>query len=482
MNKLSGGMPACGNTTGGPECDEAQWYGPRRSTALALASLLVVAGCQQPNGHFVDRQLIGEVMMRSELSANLRALCMPSGRLSGSPNGAKAEQFVADKLREYGLANVHFEPFTMSTWQDRRTTVTLLDDPPRVLAGALSLGNCLSTPAQGITAELVDAGQGTEEDIEAVADKLPGRFAFVREGGLHRSKKMALALAHGAAGLIQVSSLEDRARVGQCHPEPRPEPGMVITGQHGAELAERLEGGLTVRLNVKVEADAWQATPNNVVGEIPGHGPLANEIVILCAHLDSWHLAEGALDNGTGASAILETARALTEVGWKPARTVRCVWFMGEEHGLRGSKAYVQQHLDELDDVVVVVNVDMPGEPRRLTTFQHPEIIDFLQAYRADLAAFEIAEEVRVAEWTASDHAPFMKQGVCAVSLHGDLGPGVQFFHSTGDTYDQVDRRGTNQTAAALAVLVRRLADAPTRPTVRLEPTEDEEDDGGECG
>ncbi len=411
--------------------------------------------------------------MHSELPANLRALCMPGGRLSGSENGHQAERYVADKLREYGLANVHFEPFEMCTWRDRNTVVTLLDDPPRVLEGALALGNCLSTPPEGVTAELVDVGQGSLEEIEAAGARLAGRFALVREGGLHRAKKMGLVRARGAVGLVQVSELDDQSRVGQCHPEPRPEPGVAVRGSDGAELAKRLESGETVRLNIRVEADAWAATPNNVVAEIAGRGPHAGEVVILCAHLDSWHLAEGALDNATGASAILEAARALSRAGWRPARTVRFVWFMGEEHGLHGSKAYVRQYAAELDDIVAVVNADMPGSPRKLATFDHPEIVEFLKGVQRDLSGFEISEEIANARWTASDHAPFMRQGVCALGVHGEMGPGVKFYHSVGDAYEQVDRRATTQAAAVLAVLVRRLADAPQRPTQRLAPWTD---------
>lgn len=443
-----------------------------RRQLAALLALVVLSGCHRPaaDPRLIDRQLVGEVMMHSEFSANLRALCLPGGRLSGSPNGHQAERYVADKLRVYGLSHVHFEPFEMTSWQDRATIVTLLDDPPQVLEGALSLGNCLSTPADGVTAELVDVGQGSADDFGADAGALRGNFAFVREGELHRSKKMSLAREHGAVGLVQVSRLDDRARVGQCHAEPRSEPGIVITGADGAKLAERLQAGETVRLNIKIDADAWSAKPNNVVAEIPGTGSLAHETVILSAHLDSWHLAEGAIDNGTGAAAILEAARALGALDWQPQRTVRFVWFMGEEHGLHGSRAYVNTHAEELDDIVAVVNVDMPGSPRTLATFGHPEVVDFLQAVRADLAGFEIGDEISNALWTASDHAPFMKQGVCAVALFGDCGPGVKYYHSTGDKYEEVDRRGTIQSAAALAVLVRRLADTPRRPTERFDP------------
>ncbi len=444
------------------------------ATTLFVA-WVVLGGCHRPplDSDAVDHHLLGEVMMHGELAENLRALCMPGGRLSGSENGHKAERYVAQKLRDYGFDSVHFEPFNMTTWRDRETVVTVLDDPPQVLEGALSLGNCLSTPPEGITAEVVYAKHGTEEQFEEVADRLDGKFALVREGNLHRAEKMKIALRHGAAGALQVSSLDDRARVGVCHSEPRTEPGVVITGADGARLIERIEAGETVRLNIRIVADAWEAIPNNVVGEIPGTGPLADEIVILGAHLDSWHLAEGAIDNGNGASSILETARALATavaMGWQPKRTVRIVWFMGEEHGLFGSKAYVKAHADELDDIVAVVNIDMPGAPRKFHTFGHPEVIEFLQSVRADLAAFEIDENIGNATWTASDHAPFMKQGVCAIGLSGDLGDGVKFYHSSGDMYEVVDRRGTIQSSAVLAVLVRRLADCPRRPTERYDP------------
>ncbi len=449
----------------------------RTVTVLKVVSvgLLLAAGCHGPIGNktAVDRSLIGEVMMHSEFSRNLRALCMPGGRLSGSDNGHKAERYVAGKLREYGLDNVHLEPFDMLTWRDLETTVTVLDDPPYPIDGAISLGNCLSSPVEGITAELIYAGHGTEQELEEVASRLEGKFVLVKEGKGHRSEKMRLALEHGVAGVLQISAIEDLSRVGQCHPEPRQEPGVAIPGKSGGELIERLTAGETIRINVKIKADAWQSTPHNVVGEIPGHGPLAGEIVILGAHLDSWHLAEGAIDNGNGSATILETARAMAQLaleGWRPRRTVRFVWFMGEEHGLHGSRAYVEQHVAELDDIVTMVNVDMPGCPRSLSTFGHEEIIDLLMSIKKDLSGYELAEEIGIATWTASDHAPFMKQGVCAVTLSGHLGDGVRFYHSVGDTYEVVDRRGTIRSSVVLAVLVRRLADHPTRPARRYDP------------
>ncbi len=440
---------------------------------VAVALALAACGCQRPtqDSGWIDRQVVGEVMTHSELAANLRSLALAGGRVSGTPNAYRAEQFVVQRLRDYGLHDVHCEPFTMTSWLDRTTVVTVLDEPPSRLEGALSLGNCLSTPPEGITAELIDAGEGSATDFEKLGPAVQGRLALARENGSHRSAKMKLALEHGAVGMVLVAETPEHARVGRCHAEPRPEPGITVPGNAGQTLIQRLGAGEALWLNIKIEADAWDATPHNVVGEIPGRGPLAHEIVILSAHLDSWHLGEGAIDNGNGSAAILEAARALAAGGWQPRRTVRFLWFMGEEHGLLGSRAYVQAHDDELDDIVAVVNVDMPGSPRRLVHFGHPEVEPFLRSVRDALRGFEIAPEIGTSRGTWSDHAPFVEAGLCALCLPGDLGPGVQFYHTSGDKYDAVDIRATNQAAAALAVLVRHLADAPQRPCVRYEPT-----------
>ncbi len=409
-------------------------------------------------------------MMHSEFAANLRTLAMPGGRLTGTPNAELAGQFVADKLRAYGLQNVHFEPFEMSCWTVRETRVTLLTDPPRVLEGAVALARTIATPPEGVTAELTDLGEGTEEQFAAGAAELPGRFVLTRDTHQHRGDRLRWARERGAVGLVVMSDPNHEPVIGNGHRTPRPEPGVVI--RHDEDLLERLKNGEHPRLNIYLDTDNWDCRPNNVVAELPGRGPLAREIVILCAHLDSWHLAEGAMDNGSGSAVILETARALARAGEQPRRTIRFIWFMGEEQMLEGSEAYVRAHADELDRVVAVVNVDMPGSPRRFGVFGHHEIEPFLRSLSANLAGYELDAEIGAWSGDGSDHAPFMKQGVCTLSLGGELGPGVKGYHTAGDTYDSVDRRGTVQSAAVLAVVVRHLADVPERPTRRLPPAE----------
>lgn len=437
---------------------------------LCSLAVVVICGCASQRSAIDDRRVIGEAIAGSEFKENLRALCLDGGRLSGSENGRKAEEYVAAKLRKYGLTSVHFEPFEMSGWRVNETVVTALTDPPLTLINAVALGNTLSTPAEGIEGELIDVGEGRDEDFERSANAIHGKFVLVSGGKSNRREKMAAAGKCGALGVLYVGAKDREPVIGGCHADPRPEPAIAIRYSDGEKLAELLTAGESVRLNVKVKTDIWDAKPRNVVGEIHGDGPLAHEVVMIGAHLDSWHLAEGAIDNGNGATTVLETARtlaALHKEGWRPRRTIRFAWYMGEEQGLFGSKAYVAQHAGELDDLVVVINLDMPGEPRSFTIFGHPEFEKFLASVAGDLPGYELTCSVADSKGEWSDHAPFQYAGVCTVSINGDLGDGVKNYHTVDDKYECVDRRGTIHSAAVAAVLLQNLADCPKRPTQR---------------
>ena len=366
----------------------ARLSGPGRGRLLLLLGLpLALCGCLRPRGEVADRLAIGEVMMRSEFAANLRALAMPGGRVSGTPNAERAEQFVFDRLRAYGFPRVAREPFEMWSWLVHDTRITILGDPPRVLEGAVALGRTESTPPGGLTAEVVDLGEGTDADFETRAEELRGKIVLVRENRATRGHRLRAALERGAVGYLVMMPPDREPTIGNGHRTPQPQPAAVIP--HDADLLARLAAGEPIRINMRLETENWLACPCNIVAELPGRGPHADEIVILGAHLDGWHLGEAAMDNGSGAAAILETARALRAIGWQPDRTVRFVWFMGEEHGLLGSKAYVTQHAAELDRIVAMINVDMPGAPRKLLAFGHEELQDLLAATARDLAAYE---------------------------------------------------------------------------------------------
>ena len=149
-------------------------------------------------------------------------------------------------------------------------------------------------------------------------------------------------------------------------------PSVVLAGEHYNMIARMLERGLPVKLRVNVQAHFVTDDPNsyNVIAEIPGTDPqLKSEVVLIGAHLDSWHTGTGASDNADGAAVVIEAMRILKTLGLQPKRTIRVALWGGEEEGLLGSKAYATQHLagdankDARDKMFVYLNMDPAAGP-----------------------------------------------------------------------------------------------------------------------
>ena len=122
-------------------------------------------------------------------------------------------------------------------------------------------------------------------------------------------------------------------------------------------------GRFGVTLDVANTIDTSLAQERNVVAEIAG--TTTGEVVLVGAHVDSWDLGQGAQDDGVGVAAVLEAARILKSLGIKPRRTIRFVFFSGEEQGLLGSRAYVERHRNELDGLRAVVIMDSGAQTPR---------------------------------------------------------------------------------------------------------------------
>jgi len=124
-------------------------------------------------------------------------------------------------------------------------------------------------------------------------------------------------------------------------------PSIVVAPEHYNLIVRALQGGAPVQLAVNVQARYHAADTNgyNVIAEIPGSDPrIGSEVVLLGAHLDSWHAATGATDNADAVATVLEAMRIIKALGVQPRRTIRVALWGGEEEGLLGSKAYAQAH------------------------------------------------------------------------------------------------------------------------------------------
>jgi Zn-dependent M28 family amino/carboxypeptidase len=243
-------------------------------------------------------------------------------------------------------------------------------------------------------------------------------------------------------------------------------PMAQVAREDGLRLARLLDAGQSLRISLDLRNRiGGPARAKNVVAEIRG-GANPQEIVLLGAHLDSWDLGTGALDNGVNCALVLEAARAMAATS-RPRRTVRFVLFTGEETGLLGSRGYVARHRDELDRHVAVLIHDI-GDGRINGYFNNgrPDLTPSLAAALAPVASSG-ARGSNDEAILGTDNFDFLLEGVPNFVADQETGRYLADYHAASDTFDKVDLREAAWNAAVAAVATFGFADAPARPGSR---------------
>jgi len=273
------------------------------------------------------------------------------------------------------------------------------------------------------------------------------------------AREKGVALLFGSEkmyGLLNMSTLSQDY-------QPAPIPSAFVAREDYLQLLRMAEAAPPVELELNL-ASSFSGKPvevYNTVAEIRGTEK-PDEVVILGAHLDSWDLGTGATDNGTGAMAVLEAARALETLGVKPKRTIRFILFSGEEQGLNGSKAYVEAHKGELQNVSGMLVADS-GTGRVLTlglmgNYKVRETIDRL--------LYPVVEPLGLMEPSlrsegGSDHVPFDGLGVPAFWCVQEAVDYGQTHHSQADVLDRVQWDDLTEGAEVLATFAYNVAEWP---------------------
>jgi hypothetical protein len=323
-----------------------------------------------------------------------------------------------------------------------------------------------ATPRAGLTAPLVDAGRGREEDFRALGGKARGAFVLIETDelrdldGLFKEYSEAgpiesRAIAAGAGGVVYMSSrpanilARHNASLGLRNRHP-----MMMMERDGAARALRLiRHGIPLTLTATLDIQRGPAyESHNVIGEIRG-GSRPNEIVVIGAHLDSWDLGTGALDNGANVAMVIDLARQIRRLGLRPARTIRFALWNGEEQNLNGSYGYTLSHATELDRHVMASSYDIgTGRITGFFTGGRPELVPILE--RALLAVEGLGPFTQVnVPIVGTDNYDFMMQGVpnlVANQESANYGPN---YHARSDEYDKVDLRQLRLNAAIAAAV-----------------------------
>jgi hypothetical protein len=430
-------------------------------------------------------RIAGEALTRNRGLAFLERLTDTiGGRVTGSPESKSTAEMLLGALREAGLANVHAEEWRLRSRWARGTAAARVASPIERPLAVASFGWVPGTPA-AVEAPLVDAGAPKAGD--APGDRVRGAAVladFVEAPGgeppyVVRARFARRLADAGAAALLVPAGKPDRLLdIGCFGNYPEGALPMLSVAQEDALLLRRLLARGAVRLNLDVRntLDATPSAERNVVAEIPGRVQ-PGEVVIVGGHFDSWDTGQGAIDNGTGVAVVAEAARILEGLGEAPRRTLRFVFWSGEEQALAGSQAYVEAHRGELDRVRAVLVVDHGGAagqvPRGLELQGRTDLEAPVRRLLAPLASLG-ADGVRESPSFDTDHAFFLAAGVPAFVLWVDEGPYEVHHHAVSDTFDKADGRVLALQTAATAVAAYALADSEEPPGRRLTPAEAE--------
>lgn len=409
-------------------------------------------------------RIAGEAFIGNKAYETLRILSDEYGpRLTGSEMARKGEEFCLNLFKEYGLENAHLEYFDTMGWLRGETSAEMLKPFQRSLT-VDSMGQSINSPAEGLIAEVIDAGAGSEKEFEEKGEAIKGRvvLAGAKEPpeGQRRISWLDIinqSAEYEAAACFYISPLKGRlTQIGtSAFGDYSPIPAASITYEDGTWMRRLIERGESIKVKLLIQnkiVDKLQAA--NVVADIKGVGK-PEEMIILGGHLDAWDLGTGAADNGLGSAIILETSRILSTLDLKPSRTIRFVLFSGEEQGLLGSLEYVKKHEAELDQIVLMMNVDMAGlsYPGGFNTGGRKEFNDKLKDLIELLEGFGISR-LTSRLGAGSDDFAFNCKGVPTLSLSGRGRGDWNYYHSYADTFDKIEIDKLNMVTAAIAITI----------------------------
>ena len=491
-----------------------------RQSGLLLALLIpcmtsTLAGAGVKPGDLSDPKEAAQKFIEierdhSEVMNTLEYLSdMIGPRLTGSDRLKRANEWTMAKMKEYGLENVHLEPYTIPRgWERGTCEMTIVENGLKVEAaqGAWTPGT-----NGKITGPVVVFNPRTEADLAAYKGKLknaillssdtitttslPDPKPFVpipgisppttepppggRRGGgggrqgfgsaaFRKARAEFLASEGAAVTLTDSGKPHSLLNMSGSWTSTATMPTLYVGHEYIAMMQRMLKRGVAVHATVEVTSKFIEGpiTVYNTVGEIKG-SEKPDEIVLLGGHLDSWDLGTGSTDNGTGSMAVLEAARIIKSLGVAPKRTMRFVMFTGEEEGLMGSKAYVEAHKSEMDKFnVVFVHDTGTGRVRGASLQDRAEARPMLEAQfnmLKDLKLLTGDLTLNPGKMNGTDHASFDNAGVPAFAFNQEPAEYSLTHHSQSDTFDKVRPDDLKQGVCALAILGYTAAQSPER-------------------
>jgi hypothetical protein len=492
-------------------------------TTIVLAALTIAGAQSEPLDFQTIGRIRDEGLTRSQVMDHISWLSDVYGpRLTGSPAIEQASEWAMKKFNDWGLSNVHQERWKFGKgWSLVRFGATLLEPQVQPIIG---YPQSWSAGTKGtVVAEVARAQIASESDFAKYRGKLAGKIVLtqpartvrllegpivlrmndkwtaeaettpvpqpdqpVRTDPAFRQKLQDFYLAEGVVATFDRGSNSDMSAGGSelTWDQQRPDggtifptgtgardenagrgvPSVTLAVEHYNRMIRVLEKNLPVKVELNVDVrfhDETALNGFNTIADLPG-GDLAAEVVLLGAHLDSHPYGTGATDNATGSAAMMEALRILKTIGLKPRRTIRVALWGGEEQGLLGSRAYVREHLADVDTMAL-----KPEHARLAAYFNSDNGTGRIRGLwlQGNMAVRPIFEQWMLPlkdlgvnilgprSVAATDHVSFDRAGLPAFQfLVERLEYNSRTHHSNMDTFDRVQRDDMVQQATVIAV------------------------------
>lgn len=446
---------------------------------LFLFLLIAFCSAAQSNDEVAIRKIYDEALGSGHAYKNLEYLTTQIGaRLSGSANAAKAVEWTKKVMEDYGFDSVWLQPVMVPHWvRGAKETAYMSASSPKAKSlnlNVCALGGSVGTGAKGILANVIEVKSLNELATLGEAaikgkivffnrpmdPKLISTFMAYGGAGDQRRAGPSEAAKYGAVGVVVrslASNVDEFPHTGSTtYKEGIAKiPAFAVATLHADWLSKALKEDANLKLFLQSNCETLADVPSfNVVGQIKGT-EYPKEIIDVGGHLDSWDLAQGAHDDGTGCMQSIEVLRILKAMGYKPKRTVRAVMFMNEENGLRGGLKYAELAKANHENHIAAIESDAGGFTPRgfsLGGKTKPMVKTFIQSWKPLLEPYGLTNIGQPGG--GADIGPLEPLGTVVIGFEPDSQRYFDYHHTPIDTFDKVSKRELELGAASMAALV----------------------------
>lgn len=421
------------------------------------------------------RKLADEILTQSQAYNNLRTLTKTiGGRLAGSPQMYRAEEWGYQLLQQSGSDKVIRQPVMVPHWVrgGKDEASALISGRKKRTLNVIALGNSIGTGAKMVTAPVVLINNF--EELEEKKDQLRGKIVFYNykfnprfirtfeaygDAAKYRSQGPSRAARYGAIGVVVRSMSHSVDNVphtgGTRYDSMYAKIPAVAVGLRDADwLAAELEKKVPVSLALKTNGHFLpDAEGHNIIGELKGKD-FPDKYITIGGHLDSWDNCEGAHDDGAGIVQTIEVLRALKALGYQPRHTIRFVLFANEENGVRGGDRYAAAAKAAGENHVLALESDAGGFTPRAFSFNCSDtVFEKVKKWLPVIAPYGCNELLRGGGGT--DIGPLKE--LLGTPVAGFLPDSQRYFdihHASTDTFESVNKRELELGAVNMAALV----------------------------